>query len=327
MPFPGIGPIAVPASFAVWAASDIHGQRDAFDRLLARAGLTDGSDRWIAPAGTALVITGDMVDRGPDALGLVRRLVSLRAQAPAAGGLVALLEGNHEVELLGGLAGVPEIWRALLTFGGGATLASVGLVPDEWLAMDPLRVAARVDALAPDFRPALETLAPYATWGDVLFVHGGPVPGLALDAWTWDDQRLWIRDAWSASAHPFPDDGAWAAYREAGIGRVVYGHTPVAEPTLVHGGRGLNLDTWRGGVVTLAELRPGAPLAEARFVTEPAEDRAAADAPVTREEIKAIDAAMFPAVRAWWASLRDAAAEPGAAAAVPGAAAEPGADS
>ena len=27
-------------------------------------------------------ITGDMVDRGPDALGLVRRLVSLREQAP-----------------------------------------------------------------------------------------------------------------------------------------------------------------------------------------------------------------------------------------------------
>ncbi len=305
MPFPGIGPIAVPAPFTVWAASDVHGQRDAFDRLLARAGLTDGGDRWTAPAGTALVITGDMVDRGPDALGLVRRLVSLRAQAPAAGSLVALIEGNHEVELLGGLAGVPEIWRALLTFGGGATLASAGLPLDAWLAMTPLEVAARVDAFAPDFRPSLETLAPYATWGDVLFVHGGPVPDLALDAWVASEQRLWIRDAWSASPHPFPEADEWSAYRAAGIGRVVYGHTPVTEPTLIHEGRGLNLDTWRGGVVTLAELRPGAPLAEARFLTEPADERAAPDAPITRDEIKAIDAAMFPAVRAWWASLRE----------------------
>jgi hypothetical protein len=254
-----------------------------------------------------------MVDRGPDALGLVRRLVSLRAQAPAAGGLVALVEGNHEVELMGGLAGIPEIWRAFLTFGGGATLASAGLAPDEWPAMAPLEAAARVDAFAPDFRPALETLAPYATWGDVLLVHGGPVPDLALDAWVWNEQRLWIRDAWSASPHPFPAAEAWSAYRQAGMRRVVYGHTPVAEPTFIHDGNGLNLDTWRGGVVTLAELRPGAPLAEARFLAERAEDRVIADAPITREAIKAIDAAMFPAVRAWWASLRDGAAGPGAA--------------
>ncbi len=304
MPFPGIGPITIPPSFAVWAASDVHGQRDVFDRLLATAGVTDGGDRWIAPPETALVITGDMVDRGPDSVGLVRRLVALRGQAPARGGLVVLLEGNHEVELLGGLAGVPEIWRALLTFGGGATLQSAGLAPGEWLAMPPLEVAARVDAFDSDFRPALETFAPYATWGDVLFVHGGPVPFQALDAWAAGEERLWIRDAWSASPHTFPEAEAWSAFREAGIARVVYGHTPVAQPTLVHGGRALNLDTWRGGVVTLAELRPGRPLAEACFLAEPAEDRAAADAPITREEIKAIDAAMFPAVRAWWASLR-----------------------
>ena len=304
MAFPGVAPIRIPESFTVWAASDVHGQRDAFDRLLATAGLTDGGDTWIASPGSALVITGDVVDRGPDALGLVRRLVALRAQAPARGGLVALLEGNHEVEVLGALAGVPEIWRALLTFGGGATLASVGITQDEWVTGSPRDVAAKVDVLAPDLRLALETFAPYATWGDVLFVHAGPVPFLTVDAWTAGEERLWIRDAWFASPHPFPEDEAWAAYREAGIARVVFGHTPVAEPTLVHGGRALNLDTWKGGVVTLAELPPGRPLTEARFLTEPVDDRLVADAPVTREEIKAIDAAMFPAVRAWWASLR-----------------------
>ncbi|HYO42864.1 MAG TPA: metallophosphoesterase family protein [Candidatus Limnocylindrales bacterium] len=312
MSFPGIAPIAVPEGSTVWAASDVHGQRDAFDRLLATAGLTDGADRWIAPPDTALVITGDIVDRGPDSVGLVRRLAALRDQAPAHRGLVALVEGNHEVELLGGLAGVPEIWRALLTFGGGATLVSAGLEPGEWERLTPLEVAARVDAFAPDFRPVLQTFAPYATWGDVLFVHGGPVPFQGLDAWVAGEERLWIRDAWSASPYPFPDHGAWAAYRDAGMARVVYGHTPVAEPTLIHGGRGLNLDTWRGGVVTLAELQPELPLAEARYLTEPAEDRVVADGPITREEIKAIDAAMFPAVRAWWASLRDAALDPGA---------------
>jgi serine/threonine protein phosphatase 1 len=307
MPFPGVAPVTVPAAFTVWVASDVHGQRDVVDRLLAGAGLTDGADRWIAPPETALVITGDMVDRGPDSVGLVRRLVSLREQAPARGGLVVLVEGNHEVQVLGGLAGVPEIWRALLTFGGGATLVSAGLEPGEWERLTPLQVAERVDAFAPDFRPALRSVAPYATWGDVLLVHGGPVPFQGLDAWAAGEERLWIRDAWFASPYPFPDHEAWAAYRDAGLARVVFGHTPVADPSFVHDGRGLNLDTWKGGMVTLAQLLPGRPLSEARFLAEPAGPRTA-DAPVTGDEISAIDAAMFPAVRAWWASLR----EPGA---------------
>src|SRR5487761_2555896 len=101
----GVLPIRIPDEFVVWAASDLHGQLGAVDRLLGRAGLTDGADSWTAPAGTAFVVTGDVVDRGPDSLGLVRRLASLRAQARHAGGLVAILEGNHEAQVLGGLGG------------------------------------------------------------------------------------------------------------------------------------------------------------------------------------------------------------------------------
>src|SRR5262245_50338975 len=124
-----VAPIRIPDDWTVWAATDLHGQARAVDRLLARAGLTDGGEAWVAPEGTALVVTGDMVDRGPDSLGLVRRLASLRDQAAVRGGMVALLQGNHELQVLGGLAGEPELFRALLAFGGGATLASVGLEP------------------------------------------------------------------------------------------------------------------------------------------------------------------------------------------------------
>ncbi len=304
MAYPGIAPIHVPASWTVWAASDVHGQLDAFDRLLATAGLTDGADRWIAPPETALVITGDMVDRGPQSVALVRRLAGLRAQAPARGGLVALLEGNHEVQVLGGLAGEPAIFRALMTFGGGATFLAAGMAPGEWEGLEAAEIAARVDRLTPDFRAILSSFAPYATWGDVLLVHGGPVPFMDLDAWESGAERLWIRDAFFASQEPFPDAEPWAAFRRAGIGRVVYGHTPVTVPTLGHGGRSLNIDTWRGAIVTLAGLRPGRPLVDARFLAEPAAPRAIADAPVTPEEVREIDAAMPPVVRAWWATLR-----------------------
>ena len=300
MSHPRIPPITIPAELTVWAGSDLHGQLGAADRLLARAGLTDGADRWIAPPRTALVITGDMVDRGPDSLGLVRRLASLRTQAPAAGGLVALLEGNHEIQVLGGLDAEPTIFQAMLTFGGGATLQSAGMRSGEWEGRPAGEIAARVDELAPALRPALWSFAPYARWGDVLLVHGGPVPGRDLDAFEAGADRLWIREAFFASPHPFPDGAPWAAYRGAGIGRVVHGHSPVSEPALSHDGRALNLDTWRGQRVTLARLEPGRVLGAAAFLHEPAEPRAFADTPVTPDEVRAIDAAMPAVVGAWW---------------------------
>jgi serine/threonine protein phosphatase 1 len=301
---PEIPPIQIPDAFTVWAASDLHGQLGAVDRLLGAAGLTDGADRWIAPAGTAFVVTGDVVDRGPESLGLVRRLASLRAQAEGAGGLVAILEGNHEMQVLGGLGGQPELFRALMAFGGGATLLSVGMRPDEWEGRSAAEIAARVDELAPDLLPSLWTFAPYARWRDILFIHGGPVPFQDLDRFARSADRLWIRSAFYASAEPFPEADAWAPYRRAGIGRVVFGHTPVEQPALSHDGHALNLDTWRGQRVTLARLGPGGELGDAVFLTESAEPRAIADAPISAEAIRQFDAELPAIVDAWVAEHR-----------------------
>ena len=299
MAAPDIPSILIPDGFTVWAASDLHGQLRAVDRLLRAAGLTDGADRWTAPPATALVVTGDVVDRGPDTVGLVRRLASLRAQAGRGGGCVALLWGNHEAQVLGGLGGDSLIFRALMAFGGGATFLSAGLRPDEWEGRSPAAIAARVDELVPDLVPTLWTFAPYARWRDVLFVHGGPVPFCELDRFERSADRLWIRDAFFASPDPFPEADAWATYRSAGISRVVFGHTPVDRPTLSHDGRALNLDTWRGGQVTLARLGPGRELGDALFLAEPAEPRAIADAPITAEEIRQLDADLPAVVDAW----------------------------
>ncbi len=302
MAAPGIPPIRIPDDFTVWAGSDLHGQLRVVDRLLGAAGLTDGADRWIAPTGTAFVVTGDVVDRGPDSLGLVRRLASLRAQAAQAGGLVAILEGNHEAQVLGGIGGEPQIFRAMMAFGGGATLLSAGLRPDEWKGRSSAEIAARVDELAPDLVPTLWTFAPYARWRDVLFVHGGPVPHQELDHFEQSADRLWIRDAFFASPDPFPEAASWATYRRAGIRRVVFGHTPVARPSLSHDGHALNLDTWRSQQVTIARLEPGRDLPDATFLAEPAEPRAIADEPISPEEIRSLDADLPAVVDAWIAA-------------------------
>lgn len=299
MAAPDVLPILIPDDFTVWAASDLHGQLRAVDRLLGLAGLTDGAGLWTAPPGTAFVVTGDVVDRGPDSVGLVRRLASLREQAARAGGLVAILEGNHEAQVLGGLGGQPDIFRALMAFGGGATLLSAGMRPQEWADQTSGEIAARVQELAPDLVPTLWTFAPYARWRDVLFVHGGPVPFQELDAFERGADRLWIRADFFASPDLFPDADAWASYRQAGIQRVVFGHTPVDKPTLYHEGRALNLDTWRGQVVTLARLEPGRELRDASVRSEPAEPRATADAPISAEEIRRSDLGLPAIVDAW----------------------------
>ena len=294
-----VAPITIPDDFTVFAASDLHGQLAAVDRLLARAGLTDGAGTWTAPAGTALVVTGDLVDRGPDSVGLVRRMASLREQAPALGGMVALLEGNHEIQLLGGLADVPEIFRAFMTFGGAATLLSAGMTEADWQGASARDIAARFDAAAPDVRAIAWSFAPYARWRDVLFVHGGPVPGQDLAAFEGSAQRLWIRQRFFAAEDAFPSSTAWSVYRRARMERVVFGHTPVATPTLFHGVRALNLDTWRGQTVSLAHLA-GDRLDDAVLFSEPVQPRAIADAPITPEEIAVIDAALPPVVDDWW---------------------------
>ena len=300
---PDVPPIRIPDEFTVWAASDVHGQLRAVDRLLLAAGLTDGAAQWTAPAGSALVITGDVVDRGPDSVPLVRRLASLREQAARAGGLVAILEGNHEAQVLGGLGGDPDIFRAMMVFGGAGTLQSVGLRPDEWEGRSAAEIAARVDELAPDLVPTLWSFAPYARWRDVLFVHGGPVPHQDLDRFERSADRLWIRRDFFASADPFPEAEPWAPYRAAGIRRVVFGHSPVERPTLSHDGRALNLDTWRGQQVTLARLEPGPDLSGTTFLAEPAQPRAIADAPVSPDEVRRFDATLPAIVDAWIASL------------------------
>jgi serine/threonine protein phosphatase 1 len=299
-----VPPVEIPDGFRVFAASDLHGQLRATDRLLAAAGLTDGGERWVAPPRTALVVTGDMVDRGPDPVGLVRRLVALRAQAAAAGGMVVLLQGNHEVQLLGGLAGEPTIGRALWAFGGAATMASAGLPAEGWGERPPGEAARALEGAAPDVLPELRALAPYARWRETLFVHGGPVPGQSIESFEASARRLWIRHEFFLSEHRFPDHEAWRPYRLGGARQVVFGHTPQPEATLFHGHRALNVDTWTAGLVTLAALPDGGDLRDVRTFTEPAEPRAVADVPVTPEVLALLDTGMPAIVDAWWATTR-----------------------
>ena len=80
----------------VVAISDIHGAFDAMVQTLNNASVIDDRQRWIA-GDTHLVVVGDLLDRGPDSRQAMDLLMTLEGQADAAGGMVHVLVGNHEV--------------------------------------------------------------------------------------------------------------------------------------------------------------------------------------------------------------------------------------
>lgn len=123
----------------------------------------------------------------------------------------------------------------------------------------------------------LETVA-YARWRDVVFVHAGLPPGATLGSLLEDDRQLWDPSGWFASSAGLEFEPALAAFREAGIRRVVAGHHPQDRgPNVDHAGSLLLLDTNAcgmrspGGIqmtsfVTLTRSPDDRPLEETEFV-------------------------------------------------------------
>lgn len=209
-------PAAIPEGATVFAIGDIHGRLDLLDALLSRI---ESEDR----PGAILIFLGDYVDRGPDTLGVIDRLLRVQSERASA----IFLKGNHEAGLLDFLAD-PDAFDGWLDWGGRETLASYGVERP---------AARRAHELAEDFRrrlPAthlafLSALSLCANVGDYHFVHAGVRPGVPLDAQDPSDQ-LWIRSEF----HNMP-----AALRPDKV--IVHGHQPTRRP--IDAGWRIGVDT------------------------------------------------------------------------------------
>ena len=83
------------------AIGDIHGAYSALVSILSEARLIDESNSWSGGEAT-LVQLGDFLDRGEHTRRVMDLLMKLQQEAPAAGGRVVVLMGNHEaLNLLG----------------------------------------------------------------------------------------------------------------------------------------------------------------------------------------------------------------------------------
>ena len=99
--FPGIERVV--------AVSDIHGAYEGLVATLQAASVIDDELSW-SGGGTHLVITGDLIDRGPGSRRVMEIIMRLEREAASAGGQVHLTLGNHEVmNIIGDIRYVTDI--------------------------------------------------------------------------------------------------------------------------------------------------------------------------------------------------------------------------
>ena len=208
-----------------YAIGDIHGHLEQLHRVHAWIA-RDAAEHGAAP----IVHIGDLVDRGPNCLGVVEYL---RAGV-AAGQDWIVIKGNHDRMFAGYLSDItfhdPGL-RADLSYlhpriGGGVTLASYGVKNASDRPMAPVHAEA-VAAVPANHRAFIEGLPTSHRRGEVIFVHAGIRPGIAL-ADQAEDDLVWIRK-------DFLDDT-----RDHGA-LIVHGHTAIDTPT--HYGNRVNIDS------------------------------------------------------------------------------------
>lgn len=170
----------------VYAVGDIHGRLDLLDELIEEI-VADNYERGLV-RDLHVVLLGDLVDRGPDSMGVIDRAIQFRAMLPN----FTCLRGNHEEMFSLALLGDPSAIR-LFRKVGSETLGSYGIdaaLVAEGSDADLLdAMLARVPEAHRDF---LYDLPDHLVIGDYLFVHAGIRPGIPLEGQRSEDLR-WIR--------------------------------------------------------------------------------------------------------------------------------------
>jgi serine/threonine protein phosphatase 1 len=214
---------------------DIHGCDAQFKALI---DAIEADDAARGTADTTVILLGDLVDRGPDSAGVVRRARDWQARRK-----VRILAGNHEEMFLDSFAS-REVLRQFLRHGGRETLLSYPLDPGAYAEADFATTQRLMGEAVPAAdRAFLADLEDAILIGDYLFVHAGIRPGVELEAQSLADLR-WIRE-------PF------LSHRESLGPVVVHGHTITDEPVLRANRIGIDTGAYASGRLTALGLEGG----------------------------------------------------------------------
>jgi serine/threonine protein phosphatase 1 len=253
-----------PAPFAlngetVFAVGDVHGCLDEMTALLDTIGTLAAE----ASAPRRLVYLGDMIDRGPDTIGVLKRW----AEPERLRGVdrIDRVIGNHEIIMLLALRGEAQAEKASTMWlgdrtGGGKVLAEMRAAVRDPLA--PVSYALAVEAFGEDVMRLLLAQRSHVSLGNTVFVHGGLEGGTDNEAFLATPWTAGMQARWAWITKGFLD---W----QGGFGGtlVVHGHTPpgkhwplaqMEDPHLfLHDRLGLDAGSALTGIVAGAEIRDG----------------------------------------------------------------------
>lgn len=200
----------------LFIVGDIHGCLDPLKRMM------DKID-W-RPEEDGLIFLGDYIDRGVNSKGVVDYIIEISNSFP----LVQCLMGNHENILLDFLSsGDP---RLLLLNGGITTLESY-----------QVEEKGEKEALIPAEHVAFfESLFLYIELDEYYVVHAGFRPGVEVEKQATED-LIWIREPFIFSDYDFGK-------------KVIFGHTPLAEPLVMDNKIGLDTGAVYGNKLTCLEI-------------------------------------------------------------------------
>ncbi|MGW6568855.1 polynucleotide kinase-phosphatase [Streptomyces sp. NPDC054975] len=203
---------------------DIHGCRSELETLLTRLGYVDGHH----PEGRTAVFVGDLVDRGPDSPGVLRRVMGMVAAGDA-----LCVPGNHENKLGRWLKGR----KVQETHGLAETIEQLGRESEEFRA----EVGTFIDGLVSHY--VLDE-------GKLVVCHAGlPEKYHGRTSGRVRSHALYGDTTGETDEFGLPVRYPWAEeYR--GRATVVYGHTPVPNTSWINNTICLDTGAVFGGKMT-----------------------------------------------------------------------------
>ncbi|MEU0672979.1 polynucleotide kinase-phosphatase [Streptomyces sp. NPDC006172] len=203
---------------------DIHGCATELETLLGKLGYTDG----VHPEGRTAVFVGDLVDRGPDSPGVLRRVMSM-----VKSGNALCVPGNHENKYGRHLRGR----RVQHTHGLAETIAQMEGESEEFVA----EVREFLDGLVSHY---------VLDGGRLVVCHAGlPEKYHGRTSGRVRSHALYGETTGETDEFGLPVRYPWAEdYR--GRAAVVYGHTPVPEATWLNNTICLDTGAVFGGKLT-----------------------------------------------------------------------------
>jgi hypothetical protein len=232
----------------LWVVGDVQGFLSTLERVLRSVELIDGDGGWSARSVT-LAVVGDLVDRGPDGIGVIDFLMRLQRDAARHGGRVVVVIGNHDILLLAARCFGEPFMANWLEAGGvmrdfeGLTNAHVA-----WLRHLPAIVVEQ------------EALLMHA---DAMFYLEYGSSAAEVNAGFWRVLEGDASEEWARLLDQFSEHRAFSGpdgeanleryLQTFGARQLVHGHTPVPRMLQVapgtvtaayvyHGGRCVNVD-------------------------------------------------------------------------------------